>query len=461
MTSGFLSIPTGMANAVQQGFLKKAVEKALTGKTAYSAVATPEPVDVREGQTKTMTRLAELAPAYSPMSPPSTTNGTTSLDLGITADNFSNEQWTAAPNYWARTLDVNTVQEQAMIFKETLEVGGKQGRQARGSREIDARNAFFNSYMGGNSRVINTTTSPSTTQAQLDDVRGFEQILQNGVMTSVGANGATLAVSEYATVSGGVAQGLVVTAVQRDTINVSSAQAVGGVSGTITFQAATTPVVGDCIIAANAPLILRPKGKLGTHLLTGQDTPSMSLISRAVAYLRDQGAPGFEALDDDYLLISDNASVDELFLDPAFMVAGTGRMDSVEFRGSRIKRYAGCAFQTSNYAAVQAPGNGVGVTVRRMLIVAKEALVRSDFKGLEAWARGGAGMSLFIHNVMMVDGIAHIIRPSIDRAGQVASFTWNGIFGHTCPTDGGTTSNIIPTASSAYFKRAVIIEFAG
>jgi hypothetical protein len=452
----FLTLPAGMQNAVQEQFLKKEYEEALLGEAAFAATATPEPVDVREGQTRTLTRLAELAPATGPISTPTTTSGTTTLD-GIPADNFTNEQYTVAPGYWARTMDVNTVQEQAMIYRETLEVGGKQGRQAKFSRENDAAGAYLDSYLSGNTRVINTTSGPSTTQCQVDDIRGFQEILQNGTQTPVGSGNPILA-AEFPTASGGVSNSLIVTAATPDGTNVSTAPR--GISGVLTFTAVgSAPVVGDVIKANNAPLVLRPNGKLGTHLLTPGDTPNMQLVRRATAYLRDQGIPG--VIGKDFLLISDNSTVEELFADPSFMLAGMGRFDTVEFARSTINRYAGCAFTTSNYVPVQQPGGGVGVTVRRALIVGKDALLRCDFKGLEAWANAGGKEGWLIHNIMMVDGIAHIIRPALDRPGQSVSFTWNGIFDHVCPSDAGTTPNIFPTASNALFKRGVWLEFAG
>jgi hypothetical protein len=66
-----------------------------------------------------------------------------------------------------------------------------------------------------------------------------------------------------------------------------------------------------------------------------------------------------------------------------------------------------------------------------------------------------------IGGCMLVNNVAQIVRPPIDRMLRVISMTWTWIGDFTCPTDNTATPLIIPTASNATYKRAVVIETAG
>ena len=65
------------------------------------------------------------------------------------------------------------------------------------------------------------------------------------------------------------------------------------------------------------------------------------------------------------------------------------------------------------------------------------------------------------HYIDVVDDVAQIIRSPLDRFAQLStlSWFWGGAF--ATPTDATATSAIIPTASSALYKRAVVAEVVG
>jgi hypothetical protein len=58
------------------------------------------------------------------------------------------------------------------------------------------------------------------------------------------------------------------------------------------------------------------------------------------------------------------------------------------------------------------------------------------------------------------EGFYYYLRPPLDQLAQIITQTANYIGGFTVPTDVTTLPAIIPTASNAYYKRAVIIETA-
>jgi hypothetical protein len=58
----------------------------------------------------------------------------------------------------------------------------------------------------------------------------------------------------------------------------------------------------------------------------------------------------------------------------------------------------------------------------------------------------------------VVDDVAHITREPIDALKQVVTQSWSYIGGFVAPTDVTTNPTVLPTASNAANKRAVIVE---
>jgi hypothetical protein len=54
-----------------------------------------------------------------------------------------------------------------------------------------------------------------------------------------------------------------------------------------------------------------------------------------------------------------------------------------------------------------------------------------------------------------------VTREPIDRLQQIIAQSWYWIGGFCAPTDVGTNPSVIPTATNAAYKRAVIIEHVG
>jgi hypothetical protein len=99
------------------------------------------------------------------------------------------------------------------------------------------------------------------------------------------------------------------------------------------------------------------------------------------------------------------------------------------------------------------------VTVRRPIIIGAEALLQGTFEGLEQWLNRDGFEP--IGYVMLVNDIAQIVRPPLDRLQRTVSMTWTWVGGFAVPTDLTATTSIIPTSSNALYKRAAVIEVAG
>ena len=468
----YVNFPAQLAGLLQQGFLERELEEGLDSILAYRRAALQETVPSRIGETLTRTRKGRKTPVEVPMNPASNTG----LDNGLTPSTFSIEQYSFTIASYADTVDTNMQQELAGIADELIANSRNNGVQAAQSMERIARLKLFSAYLSGNTRVRTDLGAGGTTTCLVDDIRGFTTVLVNGVVTPI-SSANKLSVVEANVGGSGVNQTLLVSAAVAAATNHSTTP--GGISGTLTFDAATTPVNGDSLTALNAPKILRPFSRATTAGLQGSDMLTMGLVEDAIAYLRDNGVPPMN--DGTYHCILDNTSMRQLWADQDFKVLFAGRNDASEYRDGDIVRLLGVTFipTTETYvqqANIQPNGvNGSGqvqyqastatapsaVTqrVRRPIVMGAECIIQGDFEGLETWlAREGVNA---IGEVFLVNGVAQILRPPLDRLQQVCSLSWNWVGDFAVPTDITATSDIIPTASNALFKRALVLEHVG
>jgi hypothetical protein len=463
----FTNFPAALAAILQQGFLERELEEGLDSVLAYRRAALEETVPTRLGETLTRTRKGRKTPVTTPLNPANNTG----LDNGLTPSTFTVEQYSFTMQEYADTVDTNMVQELAGIADQLIANSRNNGVQAAQSMERIARLKLFAGYLGGNSRVRTDLGAGSTTTCHVDDITGFTTVLVNGVVTGISSTN-PLTVNEISISSSGVTQTLTVTGATADATNHSSRP--DGTSGLLTFTAATTPVNGDALLALNGPMILRPFGKRTTAQLSGSDVLTMGLVEDAVAYLRDNGVPPME--DGTYHCILDNTSMRQLWADQDFKILFAGRKDSSEYRDGDIITLLGVTYIPTTEAYVQPSGqqyNGLtygqastatspsnnAVRVRRPIVLGAECIIQGNYEGLENWLmREGLNP---IADVFLVNSVAQILRPPLDRLSQVASLSWTWIGDFSVPTDITATTNIIPTASNALYKRALTIEHAG
>lgn len=451
----FVNFPNQLQGMLQEGFLDRELEEGLDSNLAYRREAVQETINARIGATLTLTRKGRKTPIESPLDP---TTINQNLDNGMTASTFAIEQYSFVMKEYGDTVDTNLMQELAGIADQLIANSRNNGVQAAQSMERIARNALFNAYMSGNTRIL-ASPAPTTTQCHVDDIRGFLTVLVNGNVQGVSAANPLL-VTEYNT-SGNLgedSQVLQVTGAAADATNISSVPL--GISGTLFYNTAgTTPQAGDAIIANNAPKIFRPMGKLATSLLVGSDVFTMGIVEDAVAYLRDNAVPPMP--DGTYHCILDNTSMRQLWADQDFKVLFAGRNDTSEYRDGDIVRLLGVTYIPTTEAILQQKNTtaGINVRVRRPIVAGAESILQGNFEGLDIWLnRTGVNA---IGEIMLVNNVAQIARPPLDRLQQNVALTWTWIGDFAVPTDVTATTDIIPTASNALYKRAVVIEHAG
>jgi len=439
---GIQNFPAALQPIIQQGFLEREFQQALRSRLGYRAVADREEISVGIGETLTKTRAGLKSTVTIPLLASTNTN----LDNGLISAGWNVEQYTISINHYAATVDLNMVTSRVGIANQFLQNAYVNGEQAARSLDEIARNALFNSYFGGNTRV-RVTLSGAGPNVSVDDVRGFQYGFVNGVQQPVSSTNplsVTLGTDVYSLVGAAT-----------DTVNVSTTP--GGVSGVLTFATSVSVsdgTVANSVQAATASVIERPNGRGNTSLLTTADTLTMSSLLDAVAQLRLNAVPEVDGAYNCYL---DPVSARQLFADPDFKQLFMGATAAnIVFRQGMVNDFLGLRFIPTTEAYVQPHPTIAGAFVRRPIIVGQGALIEGDFAGMAADDIAPEGAL-----VSVVDNVCMVTREPIDRLQQIIAQSWYWIGGFCAPSDTTTTSLTVPTATNAAFKRAVMVEHIG
>ncbi len=436
------NFPLALQPIIQQGFLEREFDQALRSRLGYRACADREPIAVGIGETITKTRAGLKPSVTTPLAAASNTN----LDNGLTPTTWGVEQYTLSMNHYAATTDLNIITSQVGIASQFLQNAYVNGEQAARSLDELARNALFNAYFSGNTRVRTTLTSAGPTVA-VDDIRGFQTVFVNGVQQPVQSSSSLLVTVGLNTYS--------VIGATADASNVSTTPS--GISGVLTCSVNITVAdgtIGNTVQASNSAVVLRPAQRGNTGQLTVSDTLTMSCLLDAVAKLRQNAVPEIDGVYNCYL---DPVSARQLFSDPDFKQLFQGATSANQvFRKGMTNDFLGLRFISTTETYVQAHPTLANLLVRRPIVCGKGALVEGDFSGL---VNPDVAPSDSI--VSVIDGIAMVTREPIDRLQQIIAQSWYWIGGFCAPSDTVTNSLTVPTATNAAYKRAVMIEHVG
>ena len=209
-----------------------------------------------------------MIPNITPLNPSTNTN----LDNGLNPQQYSDEQYTLSVYQYPQLApDINLIDDETTISAFAMKNAENLGIAQATALDRIARNALFNSYMGGN--TVLTTSASSVTQP-IDDIRGFQSVVVNGsvVPVSVG-NPLPVFVNNVLNSVTGFAQ---------DAVNISSTTITGGISGSITLSSSVSGTAGQTVIGQFAPLIIRPSARTSTAAILSTDLLNMTSILAAV-----------------------------------------------------------------------------------------------------------------------------------------------------------------------------------
>jgi hypothetical protein len=437
---GIQNFPTVLQPLIQQGFLSHALLRSLEATLAYRVIADKEPFPNTVGETVTKTRTGLRPVATTPLVPSAMSSN---FDNGLTSSTPGVEQFVMSIAAYGDTQDLNLVTQKVGIANQFMINARQLAEQVGRTMDVLASQPLFKAYMGGNTRVRVTLGAPATT-ISVDDITGFQTVWNsNGVAVPVGTSGQNLAVTINGTaytVSGATADGS----------NVSTAPF--GVSGTLTTTtnvSTANGTIGNAVISGIAPAILRPNNRATTAALIAGDTLALvQNVLQAATNLKLNGVmpvPGTSL----YHCYLDAQQLQGLFTDTNFLNAYRGAYGTREYHMGQIIDLMGVRFQPTTMAPQQTLG---GLAIRRAIVVGEGALVEADFS-LETPETDNP-----LAHIEDVNGVRFITRAPMDRLQQIIAQSWEWIGGFTVPTDITANPTVLPTASNAAYKRAVVIE---
>jgi hypothetical protein len=424
------NLPASIGAIVQDGTLIREFQDALSPNLVYRKLYEPESVPTGLGEKFTKTRTALLPVVTAPLAAASYSD----QDSGMTPKTAAIEQYTLQIKQYGDTVDTHMLSSDISLASTYLRNAKLLGIQSGMSLDRLARGIMFDAYLGGNSRV--TTTAASGTAIDVDDVRGFQFVSVNGVLTPVsGGNPMNITINGVANTVTGVTPG--------------SRNANGQIPGTLTVGTAVAVTAGWAVLAGNRPRITRVGGGATANNITSTDLLTLQSLIDTAAQLRNRAVPAFD--DGTYMCALDSLSVAQLFQDTAFRQVYQGQYGSSEYKAGQVFKLAGMTFVETSEAPTMTFGS---VTVRMPIVAGAGAGIEGRFAGVGRWLdEFGPGANGAI--MMSEDAaVAMIARAPLDRLQQVVSNSWSAILDWTIPTDLGTSFG----GSAALYKRAQVIQ---
>jgi hypothetical protein len=469
------NVPTGLQSVIQGNWLNRRFERQLRSKAAFRVGAYRTPVPVRSGETTIYSRAGRLVPII----PDLTASANTGLDNNFTTpvggvgatQAYSFEQYQVFIGQIGYPLDLNAIQQQELIADVFKQNWDNLAEQASLSLDLKSAQATFLAYESGRTWVRAATTASTT--ATVDNIVGFDTafstITVQGQTFPVGSpqpvSGSNTLVCTVYPASGAASYTVTVILAVADGSNVSSQQTGGGngmingKSGTLTFSAAQTFALGDVLVAPDAPAYVRNNNKRSRYAMSTSDTIGIQMVMNATAILRANNIPPMS--DGTYAVFIDPVLMAQFFADQQFQIMAQGAEASSLFKDGVLIRHFGVTFVQTTNAPVYGPFTNFqanSLYTRRLIVCGERYIQECPFEGLEAGYRSLADYSL--SDIRVMNDVAVITRPPLDRQAQILSQSWVWIGGFVAPTDATITSAVIPTATSARYKRAVVLEAA-
>jgi hypothetical protein len=443
--SDFLqTVPAALQPIIQD---KKAaiIVASLTPELGFRQIADSIPLPVGIGDSYSTFKDSLIAPNDTPL-PASTFQS--NLDNGMSPKTIAVEQITFTPRLYGDTMDLKLYDNVAQLVPQYVRNLKAQAQQAEASIDKRAQRVLIGNYSGG--ETFCTATVGSDTSIAVDDVTGFETKMVNGVPTAVSGSVA------LAIVIGATAN--TVTGVSVDATNTSRKPF--GRSGVLTLGTARADTAGDIVKANDRPIMIRPysSGTMRADMVAIQtgDLLTFKMLRAAKTQLINNSVP---MIDGAYNVYCAQDSLDQLFADTEFLSAfqGTGRQEV--YGTGTVSTVMGLRFITNNVHLTQAAGTApTTVLLHFPIMVGAGALTEGDYIGTAGLMNAAGGVENFaLHNITSMNKIDFIERSPMDRLGISLAQSWKYVGDFVVPTDSLVTSAVLPTASSARLKRAVVM----
>ena len=439
--SFYSALPASLAPIVQNGLLTGVFEEALTPLALYDMLAELRPWGGERGAQAIMTR-----PGMMPIS----TTAVTGQDAPLSGYGF--EQYSMFMNQYGTSIDTNMAVSAMALASKFVEDNQKLGENAALSLNAQAQQMLYNAFGGGTTWATEATSASTT--VTVADGAGFTQAYTFGPSVTGNTEGLNAAPSlVLAPVSSANPLSVTIGGTANTVTGVTFTSGTSG-AATLTLGTAATAADGAAVISLQGPTQFRPNGRASANQLVAGDVVTLATFQSAVARLRAQNVPTIGGA---YTAHVAPETITELFADPAFQSAYRGRADSPVYRNLALGRFAGIDWIDNSLTPTET--NQAGVEVFRPIVAGRGCLVKGPFEKMgDLVSAENAGA--FVH-IEMIRGVARILRPALDRFGQVLSSTWSWIGGYAVGSDAlmerGQPNS---STSSALYKRAVVIEHA-
>lgn len=365
--------------------------------------------------------------------------------------------------------DVPMNEAYGLIGDYYLQKMSELGIQAGTSLNLGVRDALYGAYMAGNAVAINAA-APGTS-LYVTTGNGFRETVINGDPVPISSS------NKKAILIGTVSA--------NATAWTPDDPAIPDGPGTLTLEAGKTWVAGARVVAVDRSVIMRPNNATTIDQITTSDAAKLALFRRAAAQLANDGVP---PMSDRYYHVHCSPFVmQELGSDNEYQRLFQGRPESYLPDGS-IGTIGNLKFfennQTPQPGNLNSPNpitvptratslakrywaelyNKNGVQIERSIVVGRGAVSQLYVNELAAFisdagliGKQQAGFAMVGGQLQMVMGqgtgqIRVIIRPPIDKLGQIVTITWSATRGFP------VYANLLSGQSQGRYKKAMIVE---
>ena len=206
---------------------------------------------------------------------------------------------------------------------------------------------------------------------------------------------------------------------------------------------------GKMVVSSIGPAVLRPNGRATTAALQTGDLLTLGLCLDVATVMRANNVPTIDGLYNCYL---DPHALRGLFKDEEFQLLyrGRGARSDIEIREGTVIETMSMRFVATTEAYQQTLS---GLKIRRPIVCGQGAIIEGTFDGQAAH-----DTPTDVAIIDVIDDVVMVTREPLDRLQQQIAQSWYWIGGYAAPSDITADPTIIPTASNAAFKRAIVLE---
>lgn len=452
-------ISTTLQQLAQQNYLQRQFYQALVPTVKFLAAADLEETTQGNGSTVIRTVPGRKRPVLS-----GTTPGAEPVPQPT-----EYEWYRTVIEQYLGTDDVPMNQAYGLIPGYYMQKMSELGIQCGTSLNLQVRNALYKAYLGGNT-IVQAAGGPSTALPIVSG-NGFYEFIVNGNPVAISAT------NPKPITIGGVAR--------NATAWTPLDPLVPDGPGTLTLDVAHTWLAGAVVRANDRSRILRANNAPSIDSLNANSSASLALFRRAVAQLSNDGvqkmADGYWHIHCSPFVIQELGSDNEyqrLFqgLPTQYLKDGSiGTIGDMKFFDNNQTPQPG-DLNSPNPITVPTRGTQLaphywgelfninGVQIERSIVIGRGSVSQLYVPELPAYiseagyvGKQQAGFSMVGEQLQMVMGpgtgqVRVVIRPPIDRAGQVVSITWSATRGYP------VYSNLLSGQSDGRFKKAMVVE---